>query len=270
MGNLIFGSPLAMATGLKSVMEMCLGIDGWKADADAAIAIAAPLDPISHVNAIMWKYVSSVPIGAVAAGATALAETADALRLAEQTGDDFILGLARLAHGITQIEHGGPDRDEGLALLNQARDSAQRGRFARVVMPIVEPQIARDRARNGDLDGAIEMARSVLDNDYETCEMTWLWLATTVLVESLLDRSADDDLQKAQAAIDRLAVSSLDPDCLLNALTVLRLRALVARAHGDASAHRELMAPFHARAAAAGFEPLVAGAVEHLHGTAVE
>jgi adenylate cyclase len=86
MGNLIFGSPLAMATGLKSVMEMCLGIDGWKADADAAIAIAAPLDPISHVNAIMWKYVSSVPIGAVAAGATALAETADALRLAEQTG----------------------------------------------------------------------------------------------------------------------------------------------------------------------------------------
>ncbi len=29
----------------------------------------------------------------------------------------------------------------------------------------------------------------------------WLWLATTVLVESLLDRSADDDLQKAQAAI---------------------------------------------------------------------
>jgi len=162
MGNLIFGSPLAMATGLKSVMEMCLRIDGWKADAHAAIAIAAPLDPISHVTAIMWKYVSSVPIGAVAAGATALAETADALRLAEQTGDDFILGLARLARGITQIQHGGPDRDEGLALLNQARDSAQRGRCARVVMPIVEPQIARDRARNGDLDGAIDMARSVL------------------------------------------------------------------------------------------------------------
>ncbi|MGA9677867.1 MAG: hypothetical protein WBR28_22360 [Mycobacterium sp.] len=160
MGNLIFASPLAMATGLKSVLEMCLGIDGWKADADAAIAIAAPLDPISHVAAIMWKYVSSVPIGAVAAGATAF--------------------------------------------------------------------------------------------------------------ESLLDRSADDDLQKAQAAIDRLAAAPTDAGFVLHDLTQLRLRALVAQAHGDASAHREFMARFHARAAAAGFEPLVAGAVEHLHGTAVE
>jgi adenylate cyclase len=106
--------------------------------------------------------------------------------------------------------------------------------------------------------------------DYETGEMMWLCLATTVLVESPLDRSADDDLQKAQAAIDRLAAAPTDAGFVLHDLTQLRLRALVAQGHGDASANQEFVARFHARAAAAGFEPLVAGAVEHLHGTAVE
>ena len=183
MGNLIFGSPLAMVTGLKGMTKMCLGIEEWQADADAAIAIAAPLDPISYVAAIMWKYVSAIPIGAVAADTAALTHTAAALRIAEQTGDDFILGLAQLARGHTLIQHGGPDRDEGLALLSQALDSAQRGRFARTAIPIVAPQIAREKARNGDLDGAIDMARSVLDNDFETGEMIWIWLAATVLVE---------------------------------------------------------------------------------------
>jgi adenylate cyclase len=261
-GNLIFGSPLAVATSQKSVAKMCLGIDGWQADADAAIAIAAPIDPTSHVSTIMWKYVHAIPLGALGSGATALAETAEAVRIAEQTGDDFLLGMARLTRGFTQIQHGGPDRDEGVALLRRARESADRGRFARVAMPIVDPQIAREKARTGDLDGAIDMARSVFDGDFETGETMWRWLATTVLVESLLDRRADGDVQEAQAAIDRFAAAPADPGFLLNELSLLRLRGLLARAHGDAVACQQLMADFRAKAAAAGFEPLVAAA-EH-------
>jgi adenylate cyclase len=270
VGDMVFGSPLAMAIGMKSMSMMRLGIDGWRPDADAAIAMAAPIDPTTHVGMIMWKYLCAIPIGARAADATALAETGEALRIAEQTGDDFILGLAQMTHGVTQIQHGGPDRDEGLALLRQARESAERGRFPLVAIPIVDPQLAREKARTGDLDGAVDMARAVFDGDLETGEMFWAWLAATVPVESLLERCADGDLQKAQATIDRLAASSLGPEHLLDELTVLRLRGLLARARGDAVACQQFMDGYRAKAAAAGFEPLVAGGAELSYGTSVE
>ena len=145
-------------------------------------------------------------------------------------------------------------------MLRQARESTKQGRFARVAIPIVDPQLAREKARTGDLDGAVDMARSVFEEDLETGEMFWVWLAATVLVESLLARRADGDLQEAQATIDRLAASSLGPEYLLHELTVLRLRGLLARAHGDAVAYQQFMERFRAKAAAAGFEPLVAAA----------
>ena len=258
VGDMVFGSPLAMAIGMKSMSMMRLGIDGWRPDADAAIAMAAPIDPTTHVGMIMWKYLCAIPIGALAADATALAETAEALRIAEQTGDDFILGLAQMTHGVTQIQHGGPDRDEGLALLRQARESAERGRFPQVAIPVVDPQLAREKIRTGDIDGAVDMARAVFDGDLETGEMFWAWLAAAVLVESLLVRCADGDLHEVQAVIDRLAAASVDSGHLPDELTVLRLRGLLARAHGDAAASQQFTVGFRAKASAAGFEPLVA------------
>jgi adenylate cyclase len=269
-GNLIFGSPLAMATALKGVAKMCLGIHGWKADAQTAVAMADPLDPTGYVSVIMWKYVHTIPIGALAADMTALAETGEALRIAEQSGDDFILGLAQMARGFTQIQHGESDRDAGLTLLRQARQSGELGRFARVVVPIVDPPIAREMARNGDLDGAIRTARSAFEGDFESGEMMWLWLAATVLVESLLIRRADGDLQQAQAVVSRLTAVSVEPGYVFNELTVLRLRGLLARANGDAVACQQFMHGYRAKAAAAGFEPLVAGGAELSYGTSVE
>ena len=260
VGDLVFGSPLAMAIGMKSMAMMRLGIDGWRPSADAAIAMAPPIDPTSHVGMIMWKYLCAIPFGAIAADATTLAETAEALRIAEQSGDDFILGLAQMTHGAAQIQHGGPERDEGLALLRQARESTERGRFPRVAIPIVDPQLARGKALAGDLNGAVDTARAVFDEDLETGELFWAWLAATVVVESLLDRRADGDLQEAQEVIDRLAAVTPGPEYVLNEFTLLRLRGLLAQTHGDFGTHQELMARFRAKAAAAGFSPLATAA----------
>ncbi|MGV7643217.1 hypothetical protein [Mycobacterium persicum] len=46
-GGLIFGSRLAMATGLKGFAGICLGMAGWQANSDAAIAMAARSIPRS-------------------------------------------------------------------------------------------------------------------------------------------------------------------------------------------------------------------------------
>ncbi len=79
-------------------------------------------------------------------------------------------------------------------------------------------------------------------------------VATTVLVEALLDRGVDGDLQEAQAAIDRLAAVPTEPGFVLHELPLLRLRALVAREQGDDAGCREFIQPYRAKAAAAGFD----------------
>ena len=78
-GNLIFGSPLSTAIAMRGHVKMCLGIRGWLDDAAASIEMAAPLDTTSYVFALLWKYVASIPFGALPADATAIRETAEAL-----------------------------------------------------------------------------------------------------------------------------------------------------------------------------------------------
>jgi len=258
-GTLVFGSPLGMATGLSGFIKLCLGMSDWRADADLAISISTPLDAISYVVAIMWKYVLAIPFGALAADMTAVEDTAKALRIAEQTGDDFILGLARLTHGFTQLHQGGSNRDYGMTLLTQVWEGV-RNQWVGIGRMIVEPEIAREKARNGDLDGAIELARTAAEHGYATGEMIWLWLAVTALVEVLVARGAESDLPEAQSAIDRLAAVPTDPGFILHKLPLLRLRGLLASAQGDEAAHDEFMAQLRAKSIALGFEPLAARA----------
>ncbi|KZS85860.1 hypothetical protein B4U45_04035 [Mycobacterium persicum] len=130
---------------------------------------------------IMWKHVVAIPFGALAADTTALAHTAEALRIAEQTRDELVLGFARLAHGLMQIHHGGAHHDDGLALPVMARQSAARQRFVSLAIAVIEPEIARHKVRQGDLDGAIELARSAVDDSFAPGEMIWHWLAVTVM-----------------------------------------------------------------------------------------
>jgi FAD linked oxidases, C-terminal domain len=84
-----------------------------------------------------------------------------------------------------------------------------------------------------DLTGAIELAGGVVDYLFRSGEMIWRGFATTILVEALLRRDSEADPREAQAAIDRLAAVPTDPGFVLNDISLLRLRALLARAHGD-------------------------------------
>ena len=259
-GNLIIGSPLTAAICMRGRTRQCLGINGWKSDADTAVATAAPLDPTCYVRAVMYKYGHAIGIGAQPADATALCETADALRIAEEAGDDYTLGLAQIARGQVLLRHDSPYREEGLHLLAQAREAAVKERFNMVALAMIDPEIASEKARNGDLDGALDLVRTVIDDEFDSGEMIFRGRATTVLVETLLQRGTDDDLHEAQAAIDRLAAVPTDPGFVLHELPLLRLRALAARAQGDEVAYREFIERYRAKAAAAGFEPLVAAA----------
>jgi adenylate cyclase len=262
VGYMFMGAPLAGATRMRGLYRLCLGIKGWRSDADTAIAIAAPLYPTSRVAAIMYKYILSIPIGALLADTVALRETEEALHIAEQAGDDFTLVQAQLARGLVLVHHDGLRR-EGVDLLSQARDAALKQGFTMNALALANPAIARERARNGDLDAAIELCRSAIADMYATGAVLSLGVATTVLVESLLDRDADGDLQDALAAIDRLASVPSEPGFVLHELPLLRLRARVARVQGDPAASRQFMQDYRARAAAADFDPLATAESEN-------
>jgi hypothetical protein len=222
--------------------------------------MAAPLDPTSYVFALLWKYVASVPFGALPPDATAMRETAEALRIAERSSDDFVLTMGRLSRGLVLVTRDGPEREAGLDLFTQARDAAVTAHFSLSALTIVDPEFAMEKARTGDVDGAIEMVRAVVDGAYESGDMIWRGRATEVLVDLLIRRGSGGDQHEAQAAIDRLAAVPTDPGFVLHELPLLRTRALLALAHGDENKCRKFMERHRAKAAAAGFDALMATA----------
>jgi hypothetical protein len=106
-------------------------------------------------------------------------------------------------------------------------------------VPIVDTHTAIRKAQMADFDGAIELCRATLDNLVASGDGCWRALATTTLVESLLRRGADGDVAEAQAAIDRLAAVPTDPAYVMHEVPLLRMRALLARAHGDEDGYRD-------------------------------
>jgi adenylate cyclase len=114
-----------------------------------------------------------------------------------------------------------------------------------------------EKARTGDLDGAVDMVRARLDGAYVSGDMIWRGRATEVLVQLLIERGSDGDREQAQAAIDRLAAVPVDPGFVLHELPILRSRALLALAQGDENSSRDLLEQHRARAAAVGYIALI-------------
>ncbi len=253
-GNVILGSPLTFAIMLRGVARWCFGIAGWQDDLDRGAAMARASYP-TMLAGMMWrKYVFAISYGVLLPGAAALRETAETLAAAEESGDDLALDLARTTRGVTLLYQNSPEREAGLALLTTTRERALNARFAVTALPIVDLHIAMEQLRLGDVDGAIESARTVLTEVRESGGAIWDAFATSVLVEALLQRCGDADLKEAQAAIDRLAALPTDPGLVLHETCLLRLRALLARAHGNETCYRGYRDRYRALATSLGFE----------------
>jgi adenylate cyclase len=251
-GNLIVVSPLAWAFDSRGGARWALGLAGWRSDFDQAIAVAGAVDPLLQAALIADFYTLALMNGSLLPDATALRDTAEALAIAERSGDNHLaLVVALEARGIVLVHQDGPEREHGFDLLAQVREAALRERVTR---PQVDIQIAKEKVRTGDLDGAIDLSRAVTDDLFAAGEMIYRGSATTVLVDALLRRGSHTDVQEAQAAIDRLAAVPTDPGFVLHELPLLRLRALLAKAHGDEAGYCDFRDRYRAMATSLGFE----------------
>ena len=253
-GILFAASPVALALAMRGAARLCLGIAGWKEDTDKAIAMARAFGPMTRQTANFWACALAIPYGVLRVDEAALRETAETLAVAEHSADDMSVFLAQTARGITLIHQHGPDREVGFELLTKMREKVLNERFSLLFLQIADIHVAQEKMRVGDLDGAIEISGPLLDGMYESGGSIWCALTTKVLVEALLQRGGTGDLEDAQSAMDRLAALPTDPGFVLNEITLLRLRTLMAQARGNEAAYRDLRDRYRKMAIDLGFE----------------
>ena len=237
-GNLIIGSPLGAAMTFKGLVRACLGENGWLADVNEGTEIAKANDTTTWAIMMVFKYGWMVN-DVLQADEAALEETADLMTIAERSGDDFSVSSAKYSRGLALLHRDGPERNEGFTMLAMARDAALQERFSMIAIEVFDIEIAREKLRTGDIEGAIDLSRSTVEAEVANGEATFLPAAVGVLVEALLRRGAHADLQEAEAAVENLATIADVSGYRLYDLFLRRLRALLARARGDDAGFRD-------------------------------
>jgi hypothetical protein len=187
----------------------------------------------------------------------AMQDMEDALRIAQRSSDDTALTYAQIPLGLALVHRTtAVERDRGQKLLAAVSELFLRpGAYNRSEQPIVNIYSDREQARHGHRDDAIPRIRAATDHlALERQLLTWGIPATGVLVETLLVRGTDEDLAEAETATERLAATPTDDGSVVRDIWLLRLRALLAQAHGDAAAFAQFRDRYRDMAKSLGFE----------------
>ncbi|MGA9360687.1 MAG: cyclase, partial [Mycobacterium sp.] len=261
-GNFIFGSPLAVAFTTRAMARYALGRPGWRDDQRQALAFARSADAQSYARAVTYVYGTGIPNRVLKPDDSTVREIEDALRIAERSGDDLALSNASLTLGLVLVHRPtAAERDRGQQLLAEVSDVYLRRGHNLGELAIVNMYLARERARHGDRDEVIPLMRAAVDHLFREGQLLgWGIPVTCVLVETLLDRGDESDVAEAEAAIERFAAAPADEGLVVRDVWLLRLRALLARAHGDAAAYAHLRDRYRDMARTLGFEGHIAWA----------
>ncbi len=261
-GNFLFGSPLALALTTRAMGRYFLGRPGWRDDLRHGLTMARSADPLSYATVITFVYCVGIPLGVLQLDDRAMGEIEDARRIAERSGDDLALAWAQLTLGLAFVHRQTvAELDRGNMLLAEVGEVFLRREHNLAELRIANVYSAREKARRGDRDEAIPLMRAAVNRMVRQGQLLcWGIAATGVLVETLLDRGAESDVIEAEAAIERLSAAPSDDDAALRDIWLLRLRALLARAHGDATVYVHLRDRYRDIAKTLGFEGHIAWA----------
>jgi class 3 adenylate cyclase len=259
-GNFIVGSPLALAFTTRGMARYALGRAGWRDDLRHGLAMARSADPMSYATVVAYAYIAGIPMGVLRPDDSVLREIEEALRIAERSGDDLAVAFTRATLGVALVHrHTAAERDRGQKLLTEVSDVFLRQGHNLSELPLLNTYSARERARRGHRDDALPVMRVAVDHLFREGQLLeWGIPATGVLVETLLDRGADDDVAEAEAAIERLAAAPTDEGLAVRDIWLLRLRSLLTKAHGDEVAYQDFRDRYRAMAKRLGFEAHIA------------
>jgi class 3 adenylate cyclase len=254
------GSPLAAALVYRGVARWWLGRADWRPDLIDAVAMARRSNPVTFAAVTTWAYSHAMHYGVLQPDDFAVCEIEEALPVALSSSNDVALGLVKYTLSIALMNReAAADRARGVELMHEARDIYEQERAPFMVL-VSDLWIARERAVRGDSDGAIPVMRDIVDQILGAGRLFYGVWGAGVLAETLLERGAADDLAEAQVLIERLAELSIGRGSAVLDITLLRLRALLARARGDDIAYKDLAGRYLETAKSLGFEGHIAWA----------
>ncbi len=252
-GALLLPAPLALTVVLRGSVRLELGIGGWREDFDTALNLS-PDDAVSQAGIHFYANTPAVLQGALTVDATTLAISAEVLTHAEQAGDNLALNLARTYRGMALIHAPDGDIQRVLELIQQVGDDARNDRYSRATLPPFECEFAREEARSGRLDHAVDRMRALVGHLHRTFGRAWTPRATRVLVDVLLQRGGLQDVAEAQTVADRFAKTAELEGSAIRDINLVRMRAQVSRAKGDEAGYREHRDRYRQMADGLGFE----------------
>jgi len=254
-GNLIVGSPLAVASAMRGLARTWFGHTGWREDLDDAVTFAEQTrEPLVLAMVLSWKYGMGLWNRTLHPDDAAIRTIESALQTVEASGDDYAVVMVRnLLACVLLIRSGEGDRDRGLELMTQTRDVAVQQQYLGSELSNFEVYFGLEKARGGDRDGAIPMLRKAVDDMTARGQVGYYIPAVGALVETLLDRRTDGDVAEAEAAIARLDSAPAEGSAIRD-IWLLRMRALVARACSDYAGYRDYRDRYREMATSLGFE----------------
>lgn len=254
-GNLIVGSPLAVAHGLRGLARSWFGRNGWRQDFDDALLIAEQTgEPLTLAMVISWTFGMGMWNRVLSADDATVHLVEGALRTVEAAGDDYAVVMVRDLLACALLVRGADgDQKRGLELLGVCRELAVEQQYLGSELSLIEVYFARERAEAGDVDGAIPLLRKAVD-DMTACGQVGYYIpAYGVLVDALLARGNESDLAEAERAIIRLQAVPAEGSVMRD-IWVLRMQTLITHARGDDTRYRELRDRYREMATSLGFE----------------
>lgn len=252
------GSPLAIARTFRGVARWWLGHPDWRQDLDDAADMARGSDPTTLALVVAWTQLGLI-YGVLRADDDVLRTAEESVRTTEACSNDFAVMGAKFALGTTLLYRDDPaDRRRGEALMVQARDEFLPGRAPSLV-PLAQLFVAREQVRRGDRTG-IPVMLAAVGQLLDAGRTGWSVCGIDLVVQVLLDLGSADEVTVAAELVERLDSLAVGQGSAICDITLTRLRALLARAHGADSAYRELVIRYRARAESLGFEGHVAWA----------
>jgi hypothetical protein len=138
-GDFIFGSPLALAFTARAIARYWLGHPGWREDLRHGLAMARSADPMSYATGVTYVYFPGIPCGVLRPDDSVVREGGDALRIAERSGDDLALSIARVTLGVALVHRQtAPECDRGQRLLTEVSEVLLRRGYMLGELPIVD------------------------------------------------------------------------------------------------------------------------------------
>ena len=245
----------------RAIARYGLGRSGWRDDMRHGLAMARSADPRSYATVVTWIYFPGIPIGVLRPDDRAVREIEDALQNAERSGDDLALAVTRVTLALALV-HSQPDaeRDRGQKLLAEVSEVFC---AAATTWPSYRSSTCTWRVRGRGVEIAMAPCRDARRSRASGPR------GTAAGVGRSCDWCSGRDAARARRPTltwskPRPPSTASGHACrrglVLRDVQLLRLRALLARAHGDATGYAHFRDRYRDMATSLGLEGHIAWA----------